>query len=136
MKVGDKVRVTTMDSGAYNGQEGIITANREGTYCFMVNGVWFTPDELKLIGPGPMIEYAVMSQVDTDDPEVFQDGFKDRDKVWAALNKAENSLYDTQREGITIRNAAQAKAAAEEFKRIERTRFYIARRTVTEWEEE
>lgn len=82
-----------------------------------------------------MIEYAVMRQIGEADPEVYEEGFKDKQKAWNALGKAENSLYEIQCEGINVRNAAEAEAAVKQLDEIGRSRFYIARREVTEWEE-
>lgn len=81
------------------------------------------------------MEYAVMKQIGTEEPEVYQAGFTDHDKAYSAVIKAEHSVDDLLYNGIVVRTVAEAERSVEEIKIARLTRFYVARREVADWEE-
>lgn len=82
------------------------------------------------------IEYAVMRQVGDNKPEVYADGYSDRDKAWEAMNKVESNDYYFMHEGINVKSAAEARRVAEQMEEMARTRYYLVKREVSEWEED
>jgi hypothetical protein len=80
-------------------------------------------------------EYTVMKQVGEAAPDSLYGGYFDTfDKANSAMLDYEHNL-DGGYEGYLVRDLADAKTAVARFEEAAKTRVWVAKRQVTEWEE-